>query len=80
MTASAKLNQPDFDLYVTKYIAMSSLPFNHIDSDAFCSFIKQVAPRMKLKDRKVYAGKAADLTKSMKSELIIKPAEVDVDH
>ena len=49
MTASAKLNQSDFDLYVTKYITMSGLPFNHIDSDAFYSFIKQVAPKMKSK-------------------------------
>ena len=48
MTAIAKLNQSDFDLYVTKYIAMSGLPFNHIDSDAFYSFIKQVAPKMKI--------------------------------
>ena len=28
---------------------MSDVPFNHIDSDAFHSFIKQVAPKIKLK-------------------------------
>ena len=64
---------------------MSYLPFIHIDSDAFHSFIKQVASKTKLKNRKVYFGKAADLAKSMKSELIMKLAEVEkvcmtVDH
>ena len=64
---------------------MLGLPFNRIDSDAFHSFIKQVAPKMKLKNQKIYAGKAADLAKSMKSELIMKLAKVEkvcmtVDH
>ena len=49
MTASAMLNQSDFDLYVTTHITMSGLPFNHIDFDAFHSLIKQLAPKMKLK-------------------------------
>ena len=69
LITSTKLTQTNFDLFVTKYIVESGLPFNHIDSDAFHNFIKQVAPKMKLKSRIVYSAKAEELTKSLKTEL-----------
>ena len=57
LTSPTMLTQTNFDLFVTKYIVESGLPFNHIDSDAFHNFIKQVAPTMILKSRKVYSAK-----------------------
>ena len=66
LTSPTILTQTNFDLFVTKYIVESGLPFNNIDSDAFHNFIKQVAPKMILKSRKVYSAKVEELTKFLK--------------
>ena len=68
------LTQKQFDLYITKYIVESVLPFHHVDSTAFHDFMKALAPRLRVKSHKVYAAKSNDLFQTLRSDLQAKLA------
>jgi len=82
---SRTLTQKQLDLFITKYIVESVLPFHHVDSSAFHNFIKKLAPQLKVKCHKVYAAKSNDLFQTLQNDLQAKLSEVDnvcltIDH
>lgn len=69
-TAKSKLTQKQLDSYIVKYIAESVLPFYHVESDAFKTFVQHLSPGMIIKTSKTYQKMAEGEWKNMKENLI----------
>ena len=80
-----RLTQRDLDLYITKYIVKSVLPFHHISSRGFQNLIKSLVPNLTVKSYKTYSTKSDQLFHSLRCDLKTNLNEVEhvyltVDH
>lgn len=71
-----KLTQTELDRMIVSYITESVLPFHHVESEAFKSFVKRLglcsAPQLKIKSRKSYQKAAKNNFQDVKTELIAR--------
>ena len=84
-SAPKRPTQQDLDLYITRYIVDSVLPFHHVTSSGFQNFMKNLAPNLTIKSNKYYASKSDQLFQSLVHDLKTDLDKVDhvcltIDH
>ena len=76
-----KLTQSMLDKYILEYITDSILPFNHVESDAFKSFVENLigssSKQVRIKGRTTYTNRMKELFQSQKKSLIDSMEKAD---
>lgn len=69
-----KLTETDLDKCVVEYLSECVLPFHHVESEGFQTFVRTLSPHLKLKTEKTYRRMTSESHERMREALKIKLA------
>jgi hypothetical protein len=72
--------QLKFDMQVMKYLATTSLSFNHVSLQGFQEFVKSFDPRLHVKSPRTFSRSKLPLLYKIVKEAVDKKIEADIHH
>lgn len=66
-----KLTQSALDQYIVDYLSESALPFHHVETSSFRTFVAHLAPGLQIKTAKTYQKKATGIIQQLKDDLVV---------
>ena len=65
-----KLTQKDLDTHISNYLMSCVLPFNHVESSGFETFVKHLCPQLEIKTRKSYVERTQEAGRKLRQALV----------